>query len=187
MRQIYKLLIFFLLILIAILVTGVYGAGHDQVSYTISPEYFTRFKFHQFGLDHVSLPNRMRAAMVGWQASWWMGLPIGLIVGGVGWIHPAPGQMFKLTLVSFALILCITALFGLGGLAYGWWTTRQLDLAAYREVWFIPEGLVHVRRFLCVGHMHNASYLGGTLAILAGIIFHIVTYYRNRMPQLALN
>ena len=27
---------------------GCYGALHDQISYTISPEYFTKVKFEQF-------------------------------------------------------------------------------------------------------------------------------------------
>lgn len=30
------------------LIAGTYGILHDQVTYSIGPEYFTRFKFEQF-------------------------------------------------------------------------------------------------------------------------------------------
>jgi hypothetical protein len=39
------------LFLIACLLSGAYGAIHNQVSYTVSPEYFTKFKFVQFGIE----------------------------------------------------------------------------------------------------------------------------------------
>jgi hypothetical protein len=56
----------------AVLTAGAYGALHDQISYTVSPEYVTRFKFVQFGLQDPSIPERVRAAAVGWAATWWM-------------------------------------------------------------------------------------------------------------------
>ena len=33
------------LFLVACLFAGIYGALHNQISYTVSPEYFTQFKF----------------------------------------------------------------------------------------------------------------------------------------------
>ena len=55
---------------LAIIAAGIFGALHDQISYTISSEYYTKFKFNQFGLLHQSLPTRVRVAEVGWRASW---------------------------------------------------------------------------------------------------------------------
>ncbi len=43
---------------LAILAAGLFGAVHDQISYTLSYEYFTRFKFHQFHLVDSPLPER---------------------------------------------------------------------------------------------------------------------------------
>ncbi len=37
------------------LIGGAYGAVHDQLTYSVSPEYFTAFKFHQFHFADVGL------------------------------------------------------------------------------------------------------------------------------------
>lgn len=51
--------------------------------------------------------------------------------------------------------------------------------ADYRG-WFIPDGLMHLRRYLCVGYMHNSSYLGGTLSIFVAWAFHAVARAKQR-------
>jgi len=168
-----KFLVFVFLTLLAILVSGFYGAAHDQISYTVSPEYFTKFKFQQFGIADLNLPDRTRASMVGFLASWWMGLPIGLMVGGTGFVHPGHWQMLKMTLLAFGLVMVMTLLFGLGGLLYGYFQTKTVNLTDYPDR-FIPKDVVDLRHFLCVGYMHNASYLGGTLGIFAACIFQVV-------------
>src|SRR5713226_9438669 len=82
-----RLLVYGLLVVLAVLVAGLYGVVHNQISYTVSPEYFTKFKFRQFGLVDTPLPGRVRASMVGFLASWWIGIPIGVLVGAAGFIH----------------------------------------------------------------------------------------------------
>ena len=168
-----KFLVFIFLILLAVMVSGLYGIVHDQISYTVSPEYYTKFKFQQFGIADMNLPDRARASIVGFLASWWMGIPIGLMVGGTGFIHPGHWRMLKITLLAFGLVMAITLLFGLCGLLYGCFQTNTINLADYHD-WFIPKDVVDLRHFLCVGYMHNASYLGGTLSIFAACIFQVV-------------
>ena len=58
---------------------GGYGAVHNHISYTVSPDYFHAFKFHQFGIP-PELRGRVGASIVGWHASWWMGLFVGIPV-----------------------------------------------------------------------------------------------------------
>lgn len=176
-----KLLAFILLALLALVLAGLYGVIHDQISYTVSPEYFTKFKFSQFGLAEMNLPDRVRAAIVGFLAAWWMGIPIGLLVGGCGLIHPDYRQMLKFSLLAFGLVLAVTFLFGLGGLGLGFVKTRTINLADYQG-WFIPKAVANLRRFLCVGYMHNASYLGGTLSIFLGCIFQLIARIKNARP-----
>ena len=53
---------------LSIMVAGAFGVLHDQISYTVSPEFFTRFKFIQFGLLDPDVPERLRAATVGFLA-----------------------------------------------------------------------------------------------------------------------
>jgi len=174
-----KTLVFILLVLLAVVLSGLYGALHDQISYTVSPEYFTKFKFRQFGFVDLHLPDRIRASMVGFLASWWMGIPIGLLVGAVGFIHSGYRRMFKVSLWSFVVVVAFTLLVGLCGLLYGCFETSTINLADYQG-WYIPNDVVNLRRFLCAGYMHNASYLGGTLAILVAWIFHIVVRIRTK-------
>jgi hypothetical protein len=174
-----KVLVFCLLTVIAIILAGIYGMVHDQISYTISPEYYTKFKFHQFGLDGMAVPDRARVSIVGLLASWWMGIPIGLLVGGFGFIQPGHWRMLKVTLCSFLVVIIFTAMFGLFGLLYGWFRTRDINLSDYQE-WFIPNDVVDLRRFLCVGYMHNSSYLGGTLGVFIGCAFHVIVRIKMR-------
>jgi hypothetical protein len=168
-----KFAIYLLVIVLAVAVAGLYGMIHNQISYTVAPEYFTKFKFRQFGLTGTPLPDRVRASMVGFLASWWMGIPIGLLVGAAGFIHRDWREMLRVTLWSFLVVVGFTLFFGLGGLLYGYFQTAHIDLANYQG-WFIPRDVTDLRRFLCAAYMHNSSYLGGVLAIPVAWVFHIV-------------
>jgi hypothetical protein len=64
-----KLLVFVAVVLCAILMAGAFGILHDQVSYTVSSEYFTKFKFRTFGLAGSPMTNRFKASIVGLLAS----------------------------------------------------------------------------------------------------------------------
>ena len=51
------------------------GSIHDQVTYSISPEYFTKFKYQQFGFDPAWFGgHRQTVAVIGFLATWWMGI-----------------------------------------------------------------------------------------------------------------
>ena len=174
-----KFAVYALFVVLAVIVSGVYGMAHDQISYAVSSEYFTRFKFRQFDLVDTPLPNRVRAAMVGFLATWWMGVPVGMFVGLAGFIHRGARRMLRVLLGSMLVAVVFTLLFGLCGLLYGYFQTAHIDLADYRG-WFIPDGLIDLRRYLCVGYMHNASYLGGSLSIFVAWAFHAVARVKQR-------
>jgi len=163
----------------AIMVAGVYGGLHNQISYTVSPEYFTKFKFQRFGLADDPRSERVKASIVGYHAAKNMGLPIGLLVGAAGLMHRGYRRMLQITLWSLAIVVGFTLLFGLCGLLYGYWQTRSIDLAEYRG-WFIPNDVVDLRRFLCAGYMHNSAYLGGAISILVAWAFHVVVRFRSK-------
>jgi hypothetical protein len=48
---------------------GIYGVLHDQISFTISPEYFTKVKFRQFGYADFGGPPRVFAGEIGFLAT----------------------------------------------------------------------------------------------------------------------
>jgi hypothetical protein len=52
------------------LLAGFYGILHDQVTYSISNEYFTRLKFPQFHYANFGLSHRVFVAEIGFLATW---------------------------------------------------------------------------------------------------------------------
>lgn len=173
-----KIRIFSGYIVLAIFAAGLFGAVHDQISYTVSSEYYVKFKFHQFGLLNGAVPERIRAAEVGVLASWWMGVPLGVLTGAAGFLHRTADQMWHVLLLSLPLVVGFVLFFALGGLAYGYFQTSGIDLGTYRG-WYLPPGLEHPRAFLCVAYMHYSAYLGGALAIPVAWIFHLIIKRRT--------
>jgi hypothetical protein len=173
-----KFLTFCLYLVASLAVAGVFGVLHDQISYTVSPEYYTKFKFIQFGLTESALPDRLRAAQVGFLASWWMGVPLGLLTGIAGFIHRDARVMQRALGWTLLVMLAFVLVFALCGLVYGFFQTADFDLAVYSG-WFVPNGLVDARRFICVGYMHNSAYLGGALAIPIAWLFNFMYRWRT--------
>src|SRR5205814_10046023 len=124
----------------------------------------TKFKFRQFGFVDTSLPQRVRASMVGFLASWWMGVPIGLLVGAAGFIHRGHRRMLRVSLWSLLVTVGFTLLFGLCGLLYGYLQTQHTDVGEYRGL-FIPDDVTDLRRFLCAGYLHYSSSLRAVLPV----------------------
>jgi len=181
-----SILTFLLLILISCLLAGVYGILHDQLTYSISTEYYTKFKFLQFGFidagEEAILPHpRIYVSIVGFLATWWMGLFVGGFLALLAFIHSDTKQMFTITLKSFLLTMLIAFLTGLVGLAYGYFVLADRPREEFYN-WYIPNNLVDVKSFITVGSMHNFSYLGGLIGLVVGMIYSI-----SRKPKLASN
>lgn len=163
--------VFLLTLLIAVIMASLYGILHDQITYTISHEYYTKFKFIQFGLTDEGLApvtphQRTAVTLVGVLATWWTGIFIGLGLGVAGIRIKDPRVMFKAILQALGLVLVITIVAGIAGMLYG-----RFYLARTGVDWWLPEDLIHKRDYITVGSIHNFSYLGGLLGLIAGIIF----------------
>ena len=171
---------FLLIIGVAIVVAAIYGVGHDQVTYSISPEYYTKYKFIQFNLadsgaaQHMTQP-RSAVVMVGVKATWWMGLIIGAVLGLVALIFRNADRMFQSAMQAVGLALFVAILSGAIGWLYGHQT-----LAKRGVHWWIPPNVVNRAAFITAGTIHNASYLGGAIGLLAGIIFLVIKNARLR-------
>ncbi len=166
---------------LSIMVAGAFGVLHDQISYTVSPEFFTRFKFIQFGLLDPDVPERLRAATVGFLATWWMGIPIGLITGIAGTRHPTEAQGRRALLLSLPLMMAVTLAFALAGLALAFSMTSP-NPNAYESWWmYLPPNLEYPRNFICAGVMHNAAYVGGAISIPIAWLFHAL--YRRHCAK----
>lgn len=162
---------FITVVLLAALIGGVYGALHDQFTYSVSPEYYTKFKFYQFGLvDLHSEPKfdypRIQVAVVGFLATWWVGFAIGAVFGVTSIFRNASSTMISDSIKAMLITMAIAFLVGLIGLALGWFYLKDTGVD-----WWLPENLEDVDAFITVGSMHNFSYAGGVLGFLVAIAY----------------
>lgn len=70
-----------LLSLLGAVIAGIYGVVHDQVTFSLAPEYFTKFKFDQFAYANPGGGERNFVALIGLLATWWVGLAAGWFLG----------------------------------------------------------------------------------------------------------
>ena len=161
-----KLAFFPVLLIAGCVVAAVYGAIHNQISFTVSPEFFFGDLFNRVGLP-IALRNRAGASLVGAFCSWWMGLVIGPPILFVGLILPGWRAYLKHSLIAFGVVAGTAILVGLGALAAGsFFSMNPLDRA---------------------GLMHDFSYVGGGVGILTGIAYLMVVKLRLRRQCLARN
>jgi hypothetical protein len=137
-----KALLFPVLLIVGCLMAGLYGALHNQISYTVSPDYFHAFKFEQFRLSG-EFHNRLGASIVGWCATWWMGLVIGIPVLLLALIMPGWKTYLTQSLVAILVVVLTALAIGLAGLAWASWNITASDLPGY---WY-PEGVADKAAF----------------------------------------
>ena len=63
-------------------------------------------------------------------------------------------------------------------MAYG-----KFSLAETGVDWWLPENLIDKKNFIAVGSMHNFSYLGGLIGLVAGIIYIVKAEREKRGSQ----
>ncbi len=175
-----RLLIFLVLLFISSVSAGVYGIIYDQISYSVSPEFFEKLRFPEDGY-HVSsrLHPRLKAAYAGWTNTW----PVGLVLGGIlslaGLMHHNLRRMLTTTLLSFFFTLAISFMFGMVGLYMG--STEWGNDDAYVN---LRADLHDPTHFKMVQNMQNFSYVGALTGIFVGLFFHL--YQRNKDRKVRL-
>ena len=144
---------------------GLFGVLHNQLSCTLSPEYFTHFKFQQFGLPQ-GIPVRLGAAWVGWAASWWVG---GMIAGALLFWQcvilrvPVNGPR---NYRAFRTALLAAFLAGQSGLLLAELLLRMGVLENLQLPLLANLTAAQRAGFIRAGVMHDASYLGGLIGLL---------------------
>jgi MFS family permease len=180
-KRMVKLALLPLLFLIACLFAGIYGAVHNQISYTVSPEYFTQFKFHQFRISE-SIPDRIGAAIVGWNAAWWMGIVIGMILIPFGLLIRGSANYFWAMIRVFGVVAVTTLIVGLTALAIAF---VVVDTEVAGEISRYGNEMTDDVAFARAGTMHNFSYLGGLVGIITGGV--AVFWQRRRLNTSSSN
>ncbi len=175
-----------IIILIGCLIAGLYGIIHDQLTYTISSEYYTKFKFYQLGLadegDEAIFPSpRLWVSFVGFMATWWMGIPIALILGLFS-LHSDRWTMVDIAMKAILATILIAFFNGLYGLYRGYTYLADQPRENFGR-WFIPDNLVDFPSFIAVGSMHNEGYIGGFYGLFVGIAYIGWRKGMIKMPQ----
>lgn len=152
----------------ACILAGAYGAVHDQISYTIAPSYYHDFKFIQFAID-PTLRNRLGASIVGWNASWWMGILIGSPIYIAGLFVRGISEFCRAYVRSAILVVSTAMLIGLAALAFSFVLIDEQHL----PLWMAGRSVEDPVAFARAGTMHNYSYLGGFIGLIAGVVLMI--------------
>lgn len=183
-----KIVVLVLIILVSPVIAGSYGIIHNQITYTISPEFFTKFMFYRFGLDeYFNESQRLGASIVGFLSYWWLGIPIGMILAVVGCIFDNGKTMLKQTLwaIFIVILIAFTTPF-ISVIVY--FSEEFINSLSYTQYIvstpeFLPEGVIiqDQFRFYLVGLIHDLSYLGGLLGLIAGIIY-LIWKFRKVKP-----
>lgn len=148
-----------------ILLAGLYGIVHDEITYSISHEYFTKFKYEQFGFQPAWFGGeRQTVAVIGFLATWWTGLFIGFVLGLTALIFKEHRAMWNAIKRAIPLVFCFAIASGIIGYVYG-----RLVLTKTGVDWWLPDNLIDKDSFIVVGSIHNFSYLGGLVGLIAGI------------------
>ena len=137
-----KLLAAPVLIGAACVLAGLFGALHNQVSYTVGPTYFTEFKFLQFRTPQDSW-GRLAVSTIGWRASWWMGLVLGPLLLIPALFDRDLRGIRRLFLTGAGVVFAAAAL----GSLSGWIYATVTDMEPFSRA----------------GWMHNGAY-GGAVA-----------------------
>ena len=152
------------------LLAGLYGAIHDEITYSLSEEYFTRLKFQQFRGADFGLHPRIFVAEIGFLATWWVGFAAAWFMARVSVPSRPTAAAIRLTLRGCIVMFLCTLTAGIIGCILGSIRAASGDFSAWRPL-ALSHGIEQIDRFVVVAYIHNAGYLGGLLGLILAIIY----------------
>jgi hypothetical protein len=162
------------IVLLVLFSTIAYGILHDTITANLCVEYFT------IGHPKVIASESpfMLALVWGIIATWWLALPIAILMAVVSQTGKAPKLSLKEVSKTVFRLLGIMALLALVAGITGYL------LAESGAIWLVPELAEQIdaqahSRFLAAGWSHGASYLSGII----GTLIVCILLYRKRKAQ----
>jgi hypothetical protein len=153
---------------IGALIAGCYGIVHDQFTYGLSEEYFTKLKFQQFHYADFGFPRRVHVAEIGFLATWWVGLFAGWFIGRTALPRITREQIWRRCAIAFLVMFAIAAFGTLCGYLLG--LVHGPDYSSWAPVTF-QLNIVDVPSFVRVAYIHNCSYAGALVGLIVAIIY----------------
>ncbi|MFZ4763770.1 MAG: hypothetical protein ACOYMN_02355 [Roseimicrobium sp.] len=151
------------------LLAGAYGVAHDQVTYWLCPEYFTKLKFEQFAYADLGGDRRLFVATIGFLATWWVGFITGWFLARVMVPHFPTAHVWRRCWSGFARVFVSALAGGATGAGLG-------ERATHREVANWMEyasmlGVTDVGHFIWVAYIHVGSYAGALAGLFWALIY----------------
>ena len=148
------------------LIAGIYGIIHDLITYSISPEYFTRLKFKQFYYADFGYSQRVLAATIGFLAAWWVGFFSGWFLCRYKQIKNECVSIFGFGKLYLIILSCAFI-----GSVFGYFIgINQTDYSNWGPFCY-ELGVNDIKSFVTVAWIHNFGYAGGFIGFLLSIIF----------------
>jgi hypothetical protein len=158
------------LALLAALIAGIYGAVHDQITCSIGPEYFTKLKFHQFAWANIGLPLRWHVAEIGFLATWWVGAIAGWFFARAAIPAADYTTGIRRVIAAYSILLACAVAGGCLGFLLGRARASDDDFSNW-DAYLVPLQIAQPARFVWVAYVHNGSYLGGLVGLVAGLVW----------------
>lgn len=161
------------IIVMATMAAIIYGVLHDQVTARVCLEYFTVFHPPVFATANPTLLG------LGWGiiATWWVGLPLGVVLALAARVGSQPSRLVaqdlvRPVIVTLLVVGCLAFLAGCVGWVLASWGAISVPP-------FVAARILASQhpRFMAAWWAHSASYLAGALG---GIVLAIVTVIRRR-------
>jgi hypothetical protein len=149
-------------------IAGLYGVVHDQFTYSISQEYFTNLKFAQFHYADFGFPRRVYVAEIGFLATWWVGFFAGWFIARLAIPRFEPQRVRKLCSTGFTILFVVAAIGTAFGYVFG--LVHKPDLTSWESIG-LQLHVADLRSFIRVAYIHNGSYAGGFIGLIAALIY----------------
>ncbi|MFT3920678.1 hypothetical protein [Cloacibacterium sp.] len=174
-----KLHNFFAIILIAILsalIAGIYGIIHDQITFTISSEYYTKYIFLQYNLVQVEgdsriIHPRILVVLVTFLSTWWFPLISGLIIVIFNLIQNTWKMFLKTSVLAMLISSLITVFSAIIGFILGSLIISKLPKYYFADWCFIPDKLNDYENYITAGTMDAFNFFGGILGLIVAIFY----------------
>ncbi|WP_432672810.1 hypothetical protein [Flavobacterium sp. SM2513] len=164
-----KTLILLNTILFSILIASLFGILNNQITYSISPEFYTKSLFPLFGFVEYGLNTpKTTAAIIGVWSTWWLGLLIGIVIGFTSLIHDTSSIMKKEIKKSLFITIASVIVFGVLGYVFG-----QIYLQDNLITFGFKGTQEQLKNYHIAGFIHDFEYLGGIIGLLVAVYFQV--------------
>lgn len=153
------------------IIAGIYGILHDIITYNISSEYYTKFKFIEFdltdayGQPHISILQLL--VITGWTATWWIGMIAGILFSAVSLSYTSTRKIVSSVIRAAAIMIVVSIVFAMLGYLAGL-ISNKFQIINLVDLVYLRDSVKNVDYFNIAGFIHNFIYIGGVLGIIVG-------------------